>query len=326
MSQPFPEQVAPGGILVYPQIQSPDYVAGSSGWAVFRDGSVEFNNGTFRGYIVDGGMFVYSGTPGPGNPPVVAITPPGTTEDPYGNAISSDVIVGQPGSPQVWIIPNGTYGGEIRFPLPGTWPNSPNIYGKTQLSGGVLSLDGPTDTTVSDQAYIALESAGASGIGVSNGQLNYTDANGAAHEWAFWDCGGLSVIAAQPIPAVTPGTGTSPTNPATPESWHAITLDSGWTAASGFDAPRYRLLPDGNLQLSGAASRAAFTANTNLNNSNPLPSAYRPVNTHHYRGVDNLSVGTVRAGVQISSGGVIEALTAGTSCTFIEIDAVIPLN
>lgn len=39
------------GTLVRPAIKSPDYVPGVSGWSINRDGTVEFNNGTFRGTI-----------------------------------------------------------------------------------------------------------------------------------------------------------------------------------------------------------------------------------------------------------------------------------
>lgn len=39
------------GTLVRPAIKSPDYVPGVSGWAIKRDGTVEFTNGTFRGTI-----------------------------------------------------------------------------------------------------------------------------------------------------------------------------------------------------------------------------------------------------------------------------------
>lgn len=40
-----------GGALVYPSIHAPNYVPGSTGWTVNKDGSVEFNNGTFRGTV-----------------------------------------------------------------------------------------------------------------------------------------------------------------------------------------------------------------------------------------------------------------------------------
>ena len=36
----------------------------------------------------NGGLFIYDGKPAKGNPPVFCITPPGVTEDPYGNTVS----------------------------------------------------------------------------------------------------------------------------------------------------------------------------------------------------------------------------------------------
>jgi hypothetical protein len=41
-----------------------------------------------------GGLFVYSGTPAFGNPPIAAIVAPGVTTDPYGNPVSSILNVG----------------------------------------------------------------------------------------------------------------------------------------------------------------------------------------------------------------------------------------
>jgi hypothetical protein len=38
-------------VLAGTYMQSPDYVPGVSGWAIFGDGSAEFNNGTFRGVV-----------------------------------------------------------------------------------------------------------------------------------------------------------------------------------------------------------------------------------------------------------------------------------
>lgn len=93
MSSPFPEQVAPGGILVYPQIQSPNYVPGVSGWAIFRNGNVEFNAGTFRGFIVGGSLFIYSGAPALGNPPIAWIT--SATSDPFGNTIQPGIFLAE---------------------------------------------------------------------------------------------------------------------------------------------------------------------------------------------------------------------------------------
>ena len=58
--------------------------------------------GIFRGrqVVISGvgpgsGLFVYNGTPGPGNPPVFSVVAPGTTQDPFGNGISAIVEIGQ---------------------------------------------------------------------------------------------------------------------------------------------------------------------------------------------------------------------------------------
>lgn len=73
--------------------RSPNYVAGVSGWTINQDGSVEFNNGTFRGNIVGGALYIYTGAGALGNPPQLAIVPAGTTQDPYGNAIGTSKIL-----------------------------------------------------------------------------------------------------------------------------------------------------------------------------------------------------------------------------------------
>lgn len=42
------------GSLIFPAIKSPDYSTGVSGWRIARDGTVEFNNGVFRGTLEAG--------------------------------------------------------------------------------------------------------------------------------------------------------------------------------------------------------------------------------------------------------------------------------
>jgi hypothetical protein len=51
----FPDQIAQGGIFVIPSLQSPNYVAGTSGWIINGDGTTEFNNGVYRGSVDIGG-------------------------------------------------------------------------------------------------------------------------------------------------------------------------------------------------------------------------------------------------------------------------------
>lgn len=50
-SVPFTDPIVAGNKLVRPAIMSPDYVAGTSGWTIKRDGSAEFNNVTVRGEL-----------------------------------------------------------------------------------------------------------------------------------------------------------------------------------------------------------------------------------------------------------------------------------
>lgn len=63
---PFTNPVMGGKNLVRTVMQSPNYEPGVSGWAIFQDGSAEFNNlavrGVFNGinYVIDSsGIFFY---------------------------------------------------------------------------------------------------------------------------------------------------------------------------------------------------------------------------------------------------------------------------
>jgi hypothetical protein len=82
------------GTLIRPAAQSPNYVAGSTGWSIMRDGSAEFNNlvirGTFQGtdFIINSyGIFLYAATPALGNLTGSWASVAGT--DSFGNAYQS---------------------------------------------------------------------------------------------------------------------------------------------------------------------------------------------------------------------------------------------
>lgn len=51
---PFGNPAIGGTVLVRTAEQSANYVAGTSGWRITRDGNAEFNNGTFRGSLTSG--------------------------------------------------------------------------------------------------------------------------------------------------------------------------------------------------------------------------------------------------------------------------------
>jgi hypothetical protein len=88
-TSPFANPITAGNVLVQPAIQSPNFVSGVSGWAIFENGSAQFNNITLTGgsVIVSGGgqgIFVYSGIPAFGNLIVSMASAAGS--DAYGNA------------------------------------------------------------------------------------------------------------------------------------------------------------------------------------------------------------------------------------------------
>jgi len=266
-----------------------------------------------------GGVFIYSGTPANGNPPIAWMT--SATADPYGNTIEPGIFLAElasSGNALGGLLWNTIVGSE---PLLALYPdatvgfsgNSPFILGRVFNRGAVnelLSLAMGGGGTAGTGSPVQVEAFSQSKDGTILGHVSFYD-------WAstdlICDVNVNGIVAADPV------------NANTLETWHAITLDSGWSTASGYAAPSYRLLPDGNLQLTGLANfGSSQTVNHNLNNSHPLPSVYCPATNKLFRTWDGQGG---RATVQISTGGVIEALGNSTyPYQYCEIDAVLPLN
>lgn len=107
---PFTNPIIAGLTLIRTAIQSPDYVAGVSGWSIKKDGTVEFNNGTFRGTI---------------------------------NAGNGNVVINSTG-----IIVTGSSSRTIIQPNAFSIENVPNNGQSTVLSPGLIILLPPTPTPV----------------------------------------------------------------------------------------------------------------------------------------------------------------------------------
>lgn len=82
--------------LIRAAIKSPNFVHGTTGWSINKDGSVEFSTGTFRGHIIGGDLFLYTGVPGLGNPPIFWAS--SAAVDPFGNALPSTTGIAGAGS------------------------------------------------------------------------------------------------------------------------------------------------------------------------------------------------------------------------------------
>lgn len=111
----FQDDVAAGVTLVRPALQSPDYVIGTSGWAVKIDGSAEFNDVTIRGgTTVSGTALYYDGPPALGSLFLAIASAPGA--DDYGNPYSAGLTIGNNAQRQVHLTYD-TEGGFIELPV-----------------------------------------------------------------------------------------------------------------------------------------------------------------------------------------------------------------
>jgi len=317
-----------GGVaLRIPAIQSPNYnPTAGTGWAIFANGTAVFygltiTDGTITGpdYTVNSdGAFFYSGTPALGNL-LASIASTGGT-DAEGNVYQSGVTVyfgtgylqlhvsSSLGDVPAAEMVTGAGSEDLHAALYTDVSNAgdANEYMTTWLLGAGSTFDGK-------QAAVALNSAAANGAAEAAGELIYFAP--AETIIAYWDDTGIHMESGMTVQA---------------DTWHTITMDSGWSTVSLFDAPRYRLLPDGNLQLAGAATLSASrTTAANLNSTHPLVSPHVPLNTHRHRSYD--STATARFAVQIGGAssttpGVIEGLANSGGAQIIEIDGIIPLN
>jgi hypothetical protein len=126
------------GIIARNVFKSENYVPGVSGWAIFKDGTAEFNTlgGSFQ--ITGQGIFFYVPTAGSGNL-IVAFTNTGGT-DPYGNTFQPGLFLNQKqawltgdNSHTVTINANTASGPQILFTVAGN-PSMAEIIG--DQSGG----------------------------------------------------------------------------------------------------------------------------------------------------------------------------------------------
>lgn len=152
----FSNPVFGGGTLIRPALQSPNYVAGVSGWTVKRNGDAEFNNLTIRGqflgadFIINSsGIFLYSGTPALGNMTGSWASVAGL--DAFGNAYPAGFKI------------YSTFGTLTLSPVDGSLQSIGSGGSIVQIFDGSMTWQGPGD---SDQALIDQNNRG-----TTNGSL-----------------------------------------------------------------------------------------------------------------------------------------------------------
>lgn len=294
----------------YRQPSQPGQAPGSSAGTVFA-----------RLVIVSGtgeGIFVYNGQPALGNPPIAWTS--SSSVDPYGNVLpTSTASIGVSGLngayiallpstggstvPQVILAPGGA---TIAAQLPALFAAIAGAGTAAEryafnVTSGYSTAGAGYGTTLFGQ--------GAAGDGSADGFASLTVGSAAGSPTGIWYATPQGLIAQVPITAKEPGGGFN-----TPEIWHPVTLDAGWSNVAGRAVCQYRLDAFGNVEFTGAASHASFTNTTvNINGSNPLGSAYTPQNNHIYRPYSASDTG--QAAIELSNGGILVARATGAGIT-----------
>jgi hypothetical protein len=128
------------GKLVIPQLQSPNFVTGVSGWIIRKDGSAEFNNVVIRdGSIVSGSALYYQGTPALNT--LVASISDVLFADAFGNVIQLGVTAYQVGDSGHWVSLEGE---SVNFSGGGTvgGTNTGNVTVNVPSSANYLFISG----------------------------------------------------------------------------------------------------------------------------------------------------------------------------------------
>ena len=264
-----------------------------------------------------GGLFVYSGTPALGNPPIFAISTAAT--DPYGNTVNQNAAT-DAGLPMLFYSGAAAAGDLIA--------SIANASGTDSFTNTYL---GPGIATYSGQAPGSLQSilqAGQLLLRMVGGTVttvpliaNSGSGNG---EQLLLSSGTLTTNITRLLMFATQiGTDTlAAWDPVagypTLETWHSLGTLAGYTVNEG----RYRLTPDGELEVdvdvTPGGANAALTAF-----SATLPAAYRPVMNRRFpmASTRNVTAGDnwPRLIVQAAGGVQVQAplanITTNLSCT-----------
>lgn len=349
----FQHDIAGGqGNLIATSLQSPNFQTGIQGWQIRKDGSVEFNNGTFRGTITGGTLIISQGSGATFEQVKIDGATGITTWSKYQSptvvirqilANGTDLIYADPGNgnPQGALTSSDSQtSGTDQFSNP--YQAGINVYGTgTSLTGiqeiagqavlffmpdsssafsnaispNAFSLDTGSGTTESMQLQV--NSGAPSGFTSRRSRVilfsgSPDGATSVPHVGIYGGNNDSLIADFNPNGITAVQPGTS----ATLETWHNITADSGWT---GVVTPQYRMLPDGNVQVRGQMTRTGTAAAINLNGSNPIPAAYQPAAARFYRPPQ---AGDAAGAVEITTAGIFVMRASGFTASVILLDGI----
>lgn len=312
------------GSLVRPDIKSPNYVAGSTGWSINQNGTAEFNSVTARGTVNVNGInnsfidIVLDNT----GLPFIFIKP----EDLVGHTTGDgqiDAFYGTNNAPGLEIIsPTIDGGASAAIQLFGTdtiaTPPSINFNGDATFNDAVNHL---TDTDF-------LPAAATTEItfwGVITDTLKRLAIDGNGH--MAWGVGGNTArdtvlyrasagnLAVDNLLKNVSGSA---------ETWHSMSLVNGWANSGGSDpTAQYRLVPSpaNCVQIVGS-----IHGGTNANGTTiaTLPVGYRPA-THKVLFPTAVDVLNGSPRMTLNTNGTL-TIDNSTSAAFIFFNQIIPLD
>lgn len=268
-----------GGRLTIGQILSPNYVAGVSGWEIRKDGSVEFNNGTFRGTISGGTLIISQGSGATFEQFKIDGSTGITTWSKYQSptvvirqilANGTDLIYNDPGNgnPQGKLSSSfASAGGTDGFG--NTYNQGIWAYASSGSSMGMLPVGGQAQLNMTPQGAVhttqdTIMFSGVNNPGAANESLFLTMSSGkengerdagwvltsepadaSASESALLSLGGQDAMF---IDRNNVSIFSSNPLKVFSESWHNMTLLNGWTVGSGGFA-QYTLKPDNTVMI-----------------------------------------------------------------------------
>lgn len=301
-----------GGGLVYPSIHSPDFVEGTTGWSIDKNGNAEFNSlqllgGGVQALVVIGGVTYAISLNQVGalmGMEVAAVTAGDAPYSPAGVFAESSTA-----NAQAFLVSGQETALDVAATIDVLSALASGIAnGRIDLGGGLINLSAQGQVNIGSPIMLSVD--------VATGVITVTNQASA-------------LVVDVPVTA-TAGTNSNPTL-ITTDIWRNLILDPGWTSpALSRQAPRYRLTEGGNIQFNGACSQAAWAGGKPLNSNNPLGAPYVPPDPVDYYSSD--SVGN-RAhisylGVSSATPGVLVAtLPAGAAGTWnAEINGIVPLT
>lgn len=247
----FRNPIVGGTSLIRSAIKSPDYVPGSAGWTINKDGTAEFNGltvrGTFNGtdYTVDeDGIFFYGGPPASGN--MTGSWAPMDGTDPYGNSYSAGLTLYSPvgqvflGGLDGVIQSVGSSGstiniedGQYSFGDPGDWNIGLMIQNLDRKHGSYYIASGSQNVADVNTLFGIVTSYGAP---VAGQQDTYPRTSTAAYSGS---------VAAHHY--VSGAVIKSSLNGNVGEVWHAPAMGTGWATGPGVSGSypplKHHLLP-----------------------------------------------------------------------------------